>query len=218
MHTLIKRFSIAALCVAVGMSGLVLFLRAGRPPKADTSHLHSSHFDHSNCAQLLWGNPLPDITLIDPNGTTIDVQALSRTPKSLLLVRYLGYSCSHCIAQLTALNTHADTLKKLGVHVIAFSEDDSQKNLALMKKYNFDPDVITLASDKDNMAGKLLNANYKEPNGDETSLHAAIVVRHNTVMFAVMDTQPFMAIDSLIKESQRTEPLEVIPPKELPYQ
>jgi hypothetical protein len=71
--------------------------------------------------------------------------------------------------------------------------------------------VFTLASDADNRFGKRLGAVFKEPNGEETNLHAAIVVRRDTVMFAVMDIKPFMAIDSLVKESQRTTPIKAAP-------
>ncbi len=217
MNPLWKRFGIAALGITGGILGLALFLRASRYEETqsgtDTSHLHSSKYDHSNCARLLWGKQLPRTThpLTDLNGAEIDLKALSEKHTSVLLVRYLGYSCSHCIEQLIALNKRADTLRQLNVRVIAFSEDDAEQNAVLMKKYQFDPTVFTLASDTDNRIGRRFGAVFKEPNGEETNLHAAIVVRRDTIMYAVMDIKPFMAIDSLVKESQRTKPLRPTP-------
>ncbi|MBD1206823.1 MAG: redoxin domain-containing protein [Ignavibacteria bacterium] len=210
MNPLLKRFALTATSVGVGIAGLAFFLRASRPPEATDTHLHSSQFDHSNCARLLWGKQLPTLTLTDQNGAAINLKAHSGSPHSLVLVRYLGCSCSHCIEQLIALNKRADTLKQLGVRVIAFSEDDPEQNALVMKKYGFNSDVFTLASDPENRMGKRLNMNFKEPNGEETNLHGAIVVRRDTVMFAVMDTKPFMAIDSLVKESQRTTPIKAV--------
>jgi peroxiredoxin len=213
MFAIFKRFGVAAFGIVGGILGLAFFLRSSRPPEAEVSHLHSSKYDHSNCARLLWGRQLPATThpLTEPNGSEIDLKALSQGQRSVILVRYLGYSCSHCIEQLIALNKRADTLKQLGVKIIAFSEDDAERNAVLMKKYQFDSDVFTLASDADNRFGKRLGAVFKEPNGEETNLHAAIVVRRDTVMFAVMDIKPFMAIDSLVKESQRTTPIKAAP-------
>ncbi len=213
-----KRFGIAAFGIVGGILGLAFFLRASRPVEIETSHLHSSKYDHSNCAQLLWGKQLPQTVhaLTDINKQELDLKALSEKGESVVLIRYLGYSCSHCIAQLIALNARADTLKKLGVRVIAFSEDDAEQNAAITKKYGFDTDVFTLASDTENRFGKRLGAVFKEPNGEETNLHAALVVRRDTVMFAVMDTKPFMAIDSLVKESQRTTPIKAVPVAALP--
>jgi peroxiredoxin len=223
MLPIFKRFGAAAFGIVGGILGLAFFLRASRPPGADDSggatqlegqsHLHSSKYDHSNCARLLWGKQLPRTVhaLTDKNEKEIDLKALSEKSGSVVLIRYLGYSCSHCIEQLIALNKRADTLKQLGVRVIAFSEDDTQQNAVIAKKYGFDPDVFTLASDADNRFGRRLGAVFKEPNGEETNLHAAIVVRRDTVMFAVMDIKPFMAIDSLVKESQRSSPIKSVP-------
>jgi peroxiredoxin len=210
MLPIFKRFGIAAFGIIGGILALAFVLRASRPPEeVETSHLHSSKYDHSNCARLLWGKQLPRTvhTLTDINKQEIDLKTLSENTGSVVLIRYLGYSCSHCIEQLIALNKRADTLKKLGVRVIAFSEDDAEQNAAVAKKYGFDADVFTIASDADNRYGQRLGAVFKEPNGDETNLHAAIVVRRDTVMFAVMDIKPFMAIDSLVKESQRSTPI-----------
>jgi peroxiredoxin len=209
MNTLFQRFALPALAVVLLLSGWMLYVRATKPTlesgASDSSslpqeHHHATSEDHKKCAARLAGKPLPPLPLRGVDNQVVNViQASMERP--VIVVRYLGYSCSHCIQQLLMLKEHTQALRASGVRVIAFSEDSRDDNEMVIKKYGFDPTVFIFASDAGNFAAKELGGVYKENDGSETELHITLIVRQGVVTFAHFDTKPMMDIILLLQSA-----------------
>ena len=115
----------------------------------------------------------------------------------LIVVRYLGYSCSHCVEQLTYLNRNAEALKRLGVRVIAFSNDDPKRNAQLMERMGYDADVISIMSDPNGDAARQIGA-IRMVDNNELDLHAALVIHNHKIMFGVYGDEPYMDVERLV--------------------
>jgi len=201
--TLTRRFALAALLVMLGLSGVVAMLRSSAPQQQAIAmrtaepHAHATSEDHKRCAANVLGKGLPSLPIRAADGTVINLVQRSAT-QPVLVVRYLGYSCSHCIEQLIELQKHSTELKAQGLHIVAFSEDTAEENAAVQKKYGFDREVFTFASDPANLAATALGGVYKEQDGSETELHISLVVKGGVVRFAHFDTKPMMDIPALL--------------------
>jgi peroxiredoxin len=149
-----------------------------------TTSYASSPFKH--------GDALPTTsisTVIDPSAPTI-------------VVRYLGFGCTHCVRQLSYLNEHAATLRQHGIRVVAFSEDDAETNAALIRRMGYDASVMQIEADVDDRAARALGAVRVE--GDrERDLHASLVVHHGRVLLSVYGDQPYMDIEHLVQTAVR---------------
>ena len=121
--------------------------------------------------------------------------------ETVILIRYLGYDCSHCVRQLTYLNEYAGDLRSLGITVVAFSNDDEQTTARLVEKMGYETDVIRIVSDVDNMAAKTIGALSVQ---DETpvDLHAAMVIHNGSVVMSVLADEPYMNINRLVGEAR----------------
>jgi len=202
--TLFRRFAFAALLILLGLGGVVVMLRSSAPQQQQTSvahasetHSHATSEDHKRCAANVLGKGLPSLPIRASDGTVINLVGRSAA-RPVLVVRYLGYSCSHCIEQLIALQKHSAALKAQGLHIVAFSEDTVEDNAVVQKKYGFDREVFTFASDPANLAATALGGVYKEQDGSETALHISLVVKGGVVRFAHFDTKPMMDIPALL--------------------
>lgn len=197
---LLQRFGFAAVGLAVLLGGWFTFVRATAPP-VEAPHNHASSEDHKECAAKIAGKPLPTLSITDADGCALNVvQRSIDTP--MILIRFMGNTCSHCMEQLIALNKCAAQLKTSGVRVVAFSEDGADDNRVTMKKYSFDADVFTFATDAAGLTAKELGALYTEKDGSETELHVALVVKRGVVVFAHYDTKPFMSVDELLRQTE----------------
>ena len=114
-----------------------------------------------------------------------------------IIIRYLGYTCRHCVEQLTYLNRNANALKKLGIHVVAFSSDDIETIEQMIEIMKYDTSVISFYSDPDNNASSLLGSTRVE-NNSEIDLHAAVVVYKGVVGMSVLSSEPYMDIQRLV--------------------
>jgi peroxiredoxin len=195
----LQRFGLAAVGLAVLLGGWFAFVRS-TAPAPEAAHNHASSEDHKECAAKIVGKPLPSFSITDADGHAVNVAQRS-TQSPLILIRFMGNTCSHCMEQLVALNRHAAALKSSGVRVVALSEDGAEDNRATMKKYGFDASVFTFATDAAGLAAKDLGALYTEKDGSETELHVALVVKRGTVVFANYDTKPFMNVDELLRQA-----------------
>lgn len=114
-----------------------------------------------------------------------------------ILIRYLGYGCSHCVRQIAYLNRHAEQLRTLGIRVIAFSEDDEETCKRMIEREGFDTNVLSVVSDSDNGMARRFGA--LRTDGDSTlDLHAAIVVNRGKVALSVYSNEPYMDVQRLI--------------------
>lgn len=202
---LLKRFATAMMLIITGLGAMIFFMKSSKPEAvAGESHHHATSEDHKQCAAKIAGKPVPPLSLRDITDAPFSVMALSEQ-QSVIVIRYLGYGCSHCIEQLLALQKLSDTLKTKNIRVIAFSEDTPEQNAGVMKKYAFDPTIFTLASDPTNASARSLGAVYPETDGTTTELHVSMVIRQGIVRFAHFDTKPMMDVQTLLTQAQSAE-------------
>ncbi|TAE26444.1 MAG: hypothetical protein EAZ92_10945 [Candidatus Kapaibacterium sp.] len=206
---LLRRFASAMALVAVGLASMIYFMKFSKPAdasaiaettNAQTPHKHASSEDHKQCAANLTGKNLPATLLQNTDKTSLSPAELSDA-NAVIVIRYLGYSCSHCIEQLLALQKLTDRLKSARVKVIAFSDDTPEQNLVVLQKYEFDPAVFSFAFDPAKSLGRSIGAVYTEEDGAKTELHVSMVVRKRRVEFAHFDTKPMMDVEELLRRA-----------------
>lgn len=197
----LKRFGMTLALIFIGLASVVFFTKYSKPDQASalqvSEHKHATSEDHKECAAKIAGKALPPLSLRSPDNTTLSVMHISQE-QPVIVIRYLGYGCSHCIEQLLALQKLSDTLKTKHIRIIAFSDDTPKQNQSVMTKYNFDPTLFTLASDPAKASAYSLGAIYPEADGTMTELHVSLVVRKGIVNFAHFDSKPMMDVKSLI--------------------
>lgn len=140
------------------------------------------------------GNKLPSLSAMPLTGTVI-------------VVRYLGYSCLHCVRQLTYLNQHAEALHKAGIRVIAVSEDNLETSRKLQERMNYHPEVFTFVSDPQNVIAASIGA-IRTENDTLLDLHASMVLHDGVVRFSTISNEPFMDVTMLIQHAVRSAGVE----------
>jgi peroxiredoxin len=143
---------------------------------------------------------IQSIILSDVNGTNHDIIKESYN-QPIILVRYLGASCSKCLHQLNLLNAISDSLKMQNIKVIGFSNDDATQNLKIMKQAKFKNTAVTLYSDKDSKVSEMLGATINEINGERTELHSTLLIYKGEILFSNIDSKPFMRIYEIFNQA-----------------
>lgn len=128
---------------------------------------------------------------------------------NVILVRYLGYECSHCVRQLLYLNEHSADLRRLGVTVLATSADPQERWEQMVEQTGLDTEVFTYLPDTAGTIARDLGA-LATINDTLRDLHATIVVKSGTVAFSVYSNEPFMEIDRVVSYAS-PEPVRVEP-------
>lgn len=145
----------------------------------------------------LLGQPAPRFGLFNDRGERVWLKdSLIQGPT--VVVFYYGYGCSHCVAQLFAINDDLKHFRELGANVIALSPDSPQDTAEQFAKYGrFDFPVV---SDPDNKAAErystLLPAKSGRP---EDQLHGTFVInREGNVIWAYRGPTPFLDNKTLL--------------------
>jgi peroxiredoxin/sugar lactone lactonase YvrE len=127
---------------------------------------------------------------------TVDLLELSER-QPIIVVRYLGYTCSHCVEQLTYLNSKAARLKELDVPVFAFSEDSVARNSLLAARMQYDSEAMHLLSDPDNDVARIIGA---MPTIQDTArdLHVSMVIYQRKVVLANYTEVPYLDVERLV--------------------
>ena len=131
-----------------------------------------------------------------------DISAMIDPDVPTILVRYLGFRCTHCVRQLTYLHEHRRVLQQYGVRVVAMSQDDHATNERLMQRMGYDPASVTLVSDPDNVSARALGA-VRSAGDALLDLHASLVVHRGRVLTSVYGTEPYMDIEHLVQTAVR---------------
>jgi peroxiredoxin len=197
---LLKRFATALILIFIGLGSVVYFMKPARQQTAQAAHNHASSEEHQECAARVVGRDLPPLSLRNTRNEAIAIVPMTMQ-QPVIVIRYLGYSCSHCIEQLLELQEMTDSLKACNVKVLAFSDDTPAQNETVMRKYGFDPAVFTFAADPAQSSASSLGAVYRETDGTKTELHVALVVVRGRVTFANFDTKPFTNMKKLLAEA-----------------
>lgn len=75
---------------------------------------------HAFAATPNVGERAPEFTLATPDGAHVDLQAVEKTGKTVLVVLrgFPGYQCPYCTRQAQDFISHADDFKKAGAQVL----------------------------------------------------------------------------------------------------
>jgi hypothetical protein len=129
---------------------------------------------------------------------------------STIVIRYLGFSCTHCVRQLTYLNSYAKQLQLAGIRVVAFSSDDDRTNRRLVERMGYDTAVMTFVSDPANRRALALGL-LRSENGEQLDLHAALVLRGGKLAFGITSTEPFLDVARLVQAAVESHPTPTTP-------
>lgn len=148
----------------------------------------------------------PDFALPDDSGKS---QVLSELAKDrpLVVVFYLGYGCSHCVAQLIAIDKDLHYFRELDADVVAISADESTHTAEKYQEYGrFHFPVL---ADVDNAVGQAWGVYQPQTEGqDEFAKHGTFIVdRNGKVIFAEIGTEPFLDNKSLLHIVARSQGL-----------
>jgi peroxiredoxin/DNA-binding beta-propeller fold protein YncE len=119
-------------------------------------------------------------------------------------VRYLGYRCSHCVRQLLYINSYAEKLQRLGVRVLAISEDASSQWQRFVTQHNMDTSIFRYVSDPDGAIARSLGAQRNEQD-TLFDLHATIVSVGGRVTYATFSSEPDMDVARIIGALHQSE-------------
>lgn len=141
--------------------------------------------------------PAPSFTLSDSNDAPRSLSEWSGRP--LVLVFYYGYGCSHCVAQLFAINEDLHLLRELGAEVIALSSDSPEHTREKYAEYGaFNFPVL---SDPENKVA----AAYGVADGDRLDHGTFVIDRHGKVVWAYQGGTPFLDNRTLLHVLAKTD-------------
>ena len=114
-----------------------------------------------------------------------------------IIIRYLGYRCSHCVRQLLYINSYAEKLRHLGVHILAISEDPTAEWHQLVAQHDVDTTIFAYLSDPEGEHAQRLGARRMERD-TLFDLHATIVRVGSSVKYATFSSEPDMDVARII--------------------
>lgn len=148
----------------------------------------------------------PEFALPDDAGKTQSLSSLGKD-RPMLVVFYLGYGCSHCVAQLIALENDLHYFRELDADIVAISSDEPSLTADRFQEYGrFHFPVL---SDVDKSVATAWNV-YQPASGDEPEFgkHGTFIVdRAGRVVWAEMGSEPFLDNKSLLHIIARTQGL-----------
>jgi len=132
------------------------------------------------------------------DNSQVDIVKLSHT-QPLIVIRFLGSMCGHCMRQIVALNERAPELRALNARVVAFSNNPPAKCAEVVKQYSLDTSVVSVCSDADNACSKVLGTSITESDGSITDLHAILLIDRGVIRYEHYSTVPLMAFQDVLK-------------------
>lgn len=139
----------------------------------------------------------PGFSLSDETGARRSLSEINRNCPTVV-VFYLGYGCSHCVAQLLALDRDLHSFRELDAEIVAISSDSSDHTASRFREFGrFGFPVL---SDSDNAIATQWGVFTPEADGrSEDRLHGTFVVdRAGTVIWAATGQEPFLDNRSLL--------------------
>ena len=139
----------------------------------------------------LVGKKAPDFELTDTEGQRVSLRDLRRNGP-VIVVFYYGYYCSHCVAQLFALEDDLSKFAKQGVRIVALSADPSRQTAERFRQYGrFHFPVL---SDRDNRVAEQYGV-YTRATGDrgEDLKHGTFLIdQDGQITWAYAGDRPFV--------------------------
>jgi peroxiredoxin Q/BCP len=146
----------------------------------------------------LVGKTAPDFELIDSDGHRVALRDLRRDGP-VIVVFYYGYYCSHCVAQLFALEEDLPKFAEQGVHIVALSADPPETTAVRFRQYgHFHFPVL---SDRGNKVAEQYGVYTPAAGGrDEDLKHGTFVVDPSgRIIWGYAGPQPFVDNGLLLK-------------------
>jgi peroxiredoxin len=176
------------------------FLAAARAQSLPPQKLAESRAAVGQASPLV-GTTAPDFELSDTDGHRVALRDLRRTGP-VIVVFYYGYYCSHCVAQLFALEEDLPKFTERGAHVVALSADPPETTAARFRQYgHFHFPVL---SDRDNKVAEQYRV-YTPAVGDhdEDLKHGTFIVdTSGRIVWSNTGSQPFVDNGLLLKLAQ----------------
>ena len=157
-------------------------------------------------AHPLLNQTAPEFVLPDDTGKTQSLSILGKD-RPVLVVFYLGYGCSHCVAQLIAMEEDLHYFRELDADVVAISSDEPGHTAARFQEYG--RLHFPVLADVDKSVALAWNV-YQPESGDEAEFrrHGTFVIdRTGRVVWAEMGTEPFLDNKSLLHIIARAQGL-----------
>lgn len=158
----------------------------------------------------LLGKLAPDFRLLDDREQPHSLTEFSQSGPTVV-VFYYGYGCSHCVAQLFAINDDIKHFRELGANVVAISADTPQQTAEKFAKYGrFD--FPTLSDPNNAVAQQFGTYTPAQKGKDEDLLHGTFVInRDGQVLWAETGLSPFTDNKTLLfliakEQSTRSKP------------
>ena len=155
----------------------------------------------------------PDFALPDDSGKPLLLGDLAKD-RPLVVVFYLGYGCSHCVAKLIAIDKDLHYFRELDADVVAISADESMHTAEKFQEYGrFHFPVL---ADVDNAVGQAWGVYQPQTEQhDEFAKHGTFIVdRKGKVIFAEIGVEPFLDNKSLLHIVARSQGLAPSAPTE----
>lgn len=146
----------------------------------------------------LIGQPAPEFSLLNVDRQRLTLKQLNAN-KPVVIVFYYGYFCSHCVAQLFAINDDLKYFEECGATVIAISADLPESTSQQYARYG-EFDFVVLSDPDNSVAAEYGVFAAATESADEDLKHGTFVVDANgTVVWAQTDYTPFTDNKSLLK-------------------
>jgi peroxiredoxin Q/BCP len=139
----------------------------------------------------------PNFTLPDVNGVPQELSRLGKD-RPIVVVFYLGYGCSHCVAQLLALDKDQHYFRELDADIVAISSDTSEHTAEKYKEYGefHFPVLADIDYTVSTQWGVYQPETEEQP---EFMKHGTFVVdRSGKVIWAAVGNEPFLDNKTLL--------------------
>lgn len=142
-------------------------------------------------------HPAPDFSLPDDKHTLHQLSQLALN-RPVVVVFYLGYGCSHCVAQLVSLDRDAHYFRELDADIVAISADTSEHTAQRFTEYGrFQFNVL---SDADRTVARTWGVFHPATDEQEEWMdHGTFVIdRNGKVIWSKQGREPWLDNKTLL--------------------
>ncbi|MCA9035753.1 MAG: redoxin domain-containing protein [Planctomycetaceae bacterium] len=148
---------------------------------------------------VLLGQQAPDFELMGSDGNTYRLADVLKDGP-VVLVFYYGYACSHCVAQLYALNDDLGYFHELGAKIVAVSPDTIEQTNKSYEEYG-KFDFLVLSDPDDQIAYQFGCHKPADAASDEVRQHGTFLIQSDgRITWAYRGVTPFTDNKSLLFE------------------
>ncbi|MFM7055474.1 MAG: peroxiredoxin family protein [Planctomycetota bacterium] len=160
----------------------------------------------ASAPSVLFQQSAPDFSLPDEKNALHQLRQLAQN-RPVVVVFYLGYGCSHCVAQLVSLDRDAHYFRELDADIVAISADSSEHTAQRFSEYGrFQFHVL---SDSDRRVAREWGVFHPAVDDqDEWMDHGTFVIdRNGRVIWCHQGSEPWLDNQSLLHVIARSQGL-----------